>query len=171
MSKQLGKLREFSTQLAERLRTAPQRAAEPLRLALRVGANHYLVDMTSAGEIVALPETTKVPWTQPWYLGLANVRGRLVGVIDLMQLAAGSATPPDPSQQLLVLNESIHPHAGLLVSRAFGLRNLAALEELPPVTDAPPWEATRYRDTDGTILTELNLGRLVSSEAFAAIGL
>lgn len=170
-SKQLGKLREFSTELAERLRTAPGREAEPLRLALRVGANHYLVDMANAGEIVALPETTRVPWTQPWYRGLVNVRGRLVGVVDLLQLAAGAATPPDPTLQLLVLNESLNAHVGLLVSRAFGLRNLAQLEPLGPAANAPPWEAQRYRDADGTVLTELNLGRLLASEAFASIGL
>ena len=170
-SKQLGKLREFSTQLAERLRAAPQREAEPLRLAVRVGSHHYLVDMANAGEIVALPETTRVPWTQPWYRGLANVRGRLVGVIDLLQLAVGAATPADPSLHLLVLNESLHAHAGLLVTRAFGLRNLAQLERLEPDTNAPPWEGSRYRDVDGTVMTELNLGRLVASEAFAAIGL
>lgn len=168
---QLGKLREFSTQLAERLRTAPQRPAEPLRLALRMGAQHYLVDMATAGEIVALGETTRVPWTQPWYRGLVNVRGRLIGVVDLMQLTSGTPTPPDASQQVLVLNESLNAHIGLLVTRAFGLRNVANLEALEPAPDAPAWETSRFRDIDGTVMTELNLGRLVASEVFAAIGI
>ena len=84
-AKQLVKLREFSTQLAQRLKEAPGMATEPTRLALRVGSENFLVEMGLAGEIVPLPDIAPVPWTKPWYRGLANVRGRLIGVVDLLQ--------------------------------------------------------------------------------------
>ena len=76
-AKQPDKLRDFSSRLAERLRTAPAAAAASLRLAGRIGAKAYLVEMASAGEIVPLADVAPVPWTKPWYRGLANVRGRL----------------------------------------------------------------------------------------------
>jgi twitching motility protein PilI len=73
------RLRDFSTQLAQRLRALPSKAAEPARLAVRLADTGYLLDMSTSGEIVALPEIAPVPWTKPWFRGLANVRGRLVG--------------------------------------------------------------------------------------------
>lgn len=170
--KQLGRLREFSTRLAERIKAAPQRPTEPMRLAVRMGSANYLLDMPSAGEIVPLPDIAPVPWTQPWYRGLANVRGRLIGVIDLMELAGRTPLPSDQSVQLLVLSETLKVNVALLITRAFGLRDITALESLgAPTGEVLPWEAERYRDVDGTVMTELKLGRLLASDAFTAIGI
>src|SRR5512135_766899 len=102
-AKQLVKLREFSTQLAQRLKEAeaPGLATAPTRLAVRVGNENFLIDMGVAGEIVALPEIAPVPWTKPWYRGLANVRGRLIGVVDLSQFKGGAPLAAEQSTQLL----------------------------------------------------------------------
>lgn len=170
--KHLVKLREFSTQLAERLKAAPQTPAEPMRLAVRIGTENYLLAMEQAGEIVAVPDIAPVPWTKPWYRGLANVRGRLVGVIDLMQLSGRPPLAPDQASQMLVLGENLKCNAAILVTRAFGLRNLKDLEPAGGSGDgAPPWEAGRFRDLNATVLTELDLGRLVTAEAFASISI
>ena len=91
--------------------------------------------MNSAGEIVTAPPVTPVPWTKPWFLGLANVRGRLVGVIDLMRLAGGTPIAAEDAQQLVVFNEKQKMNVGLLITRAFGLRNIKDLEPLGPVQD------------------------------------
>src|SRR3974390_1468591 len=85
-----GKLREFSERLASRLQAAPSPLGEAPRLAVRIGPDAYVLDMNTAGRIVTAPPITPVPWTKPWYLGLANVRGRLVGVVDLPSLAGGA---------------------------------------------------------------------------------
>jgi len=172
-NRQLVKLREFSTQLAQRLREAPNKPTEPTRLALRIGAENYLVEMALAGEIVSLPEIAPVPWTRPWYRGLANVRGRLIGVVDLQQLTGRDPLPADQTQQVLVLGEVLGVNAGILVTRAFGIRNL---KDLTPLEGEPPagrasWERARYRDNDGLALTELELRELATSGAFAAIGI
>ncbi len=165
------KLREFSTQLAERLRAAPNTPVQPLRRAVRIGADSYLLDMSTAGEIVATSDIAPVPWTRPWYRGLTNVRGRLVGVVDLQELSGRAPLPPEQSQQLLVFGPTLKINAGILISRAFGLRNIRELEELGKAGNAAlPWEAQRYRDLDGTVLTELDLPRLVAAEVFSSVG-
>jgi twitching motility protein PilI len=167
--RQLVKLREFSTQLAQRLKEAPNLPTEPTRLAIRIGAENYLVEMALASEIVSLPEIARVPWTKPWYRGLTNVRGRLVGVVDLQQLMGREALPPEQSQQLLVLGEGLGIAAGILVSRAFGIRNLKDLEPLDAAPVKGEWDRNRYRDLDGIALTELDLRELAVAPAFTAI--
>jgi twitching motility protein PilI len=166
-----GKLRDFSAQLAARLQAVPGPLAEPARLAVRIGASAYLLDMNKAGEIVTAPPVTPVPWTKPWYLGLANVRGRLVGVIDIMRLAGGAPIAPEDAQQLIVFNEDLKFNVGLLITRAFGLRNLRDLVPLGAVEDRTrPWEARAFRDADGSRLVEIDLQGLTTFEEFATIG-
>jgi twitching motility protein PilI len=170
-ARQLVKLREFSTQLAQRLKDAPNLPTEPTRLALRIGMENFLVEMELAGEIVALPEIAPVPWTQPWYRGLANVRGRLVGVIDLLHLAGRPPLAAEHAQQILVLNETLKVNSAILISRAFGIRNLKDLTPLESAVGGQAiWERTRYRDIDGVALTALDLRELAAAPAFVGIG-
>ena len=170
-SRKTGRLKEFSAQLAARLEAAPGPLSEPARLAVRIGADSFLLDMNRAGEIVAAPPISPVPWTKPWYLGLANVRGRLIGVIDLMQLAGGAPITPDDAQQLVVFNEELKFNVGLLITRAFGLRNIKDLEPLGALNDrSRPWEARAFRDNDGSRLVEIDLQGLIGFDDFVSIG-
>ena len=173
-NRQLVKLREFSTQLAQRLKEAPNLPTEPTRLAVRIGAESYLIEMALAGEIVSLPDISPVPWTRPWYRGLANVRGRLIGVVDLQQLTGREPLSAEQSQQVLVFGEALGVNAGILVTRAFGIRNLKDLTLLDGSAapqSRPDWERARYRDNDGLTMTELELRELAKSPSFASIGL
>jgi twitching motility protein PilI len=167
--RQLVKLREFSTQLAQRLKEAPNLPNEPTRLAIRMGTENYLVEMGLAAEIVSLPEIARVPWTKPWYRGLANVRGRLVGVVDLQQMMGREPLSADLGLQLLVLGEGLGVAAGILITRAFGIRNLKDLEPLDAPASPIGWEHSRYRDLEGMTLTELDLRELATAPAFTAI--
>lgn len=169
--KHLAGLRDFSAQLAQRLNEAPAHEAPVARLGVRVGNRSYLLDMRSVGEIVPLAEIARVPWTRPWFRGLANVRGRLVGVYDLPHLSGGEPLNTEQALQLLVLSDALKVNAGLLITRAFGLRNLKDLSALPVATaPAAPWEGASFRDADGTTLTELNVSRLLADERFSSIG-
>ncbi len=102
------RLRQYQVQLLERMQAAQATGAAAAReLGVLIGARHCLLDLTQVGEIVPFQPATAVPLTQPWYLGLANVRGNLVGVIDLgaylaAEPADSSASDPafDPAARL-----------------------------------------------------------------------
>lgn len=168
-SRELGKLREFSTKLAERLASASEASDQADRLAVRIGERGYLVDMSLASEIVSLPAITAVPWTHAWYRGLINVRGRLVGVIDLDQFSGRNALSEAESQQALVFGEALGVNAALLISRAYGLRSLSGMSPLAG-KDALPFEKGRWLDADGSVLIELDLRELVRAPGFAHVG-
>ena len=71
------------------------------QLGVEIGGVRYLLDLLEAGEIVPVPALASVPLTQPWYLGLANVRGNLVGVVDLARYLGqdGAVPPPAPRRR------------------------------------------------------------------------
>src|SRR5688500_17550495 len=97
-NRQLVMLREFSTQLGQRLKVAPNKAVGPTRRGVRSGAENCLIEMSLAGEIGSLPDIAPVPWTRPWYRGLSNVRGRLIGVVDLLHLMGREPLAPELTQ-------------------------------------------------------------------------
>jgi twitching motility protein PilI len=169
--KHMASLRDFSAQLAQRLSEAPAHEPQAARLGVHIGSRSYLVDMTSIGEVVPVSAIARVPWTRPWFRGLANVRGRLVGVYDLPQMAGEEPVRDEQALQLLVLGESLKVNAALLITRAFGLRNAKDLDALAEGDAGAPWEGARFRDAGGATLTELNLARLVADERFASIGI
>jgi twitching motility protein PilI len=168
--KHLASLRDFSAQLAKRLAEAPARAVQAAQLGVRIGSRGYLVEMTSVGEVVPVSSIARVPWTRPWFRGMANVRGRLVGVYDLLHMVGEEPLREEQGQQLLVLGESLKVNAALLITRAFGLRSARDLDALPEAGSAEAWEGASFRDSGGTTLTQLNLTQLVADERFASIG-
>jgi twitching motility protein PilI len=88
------RLRQYQQQLLERVQAArTSSGARANQLGVEIGGVRYLLDLLEAGEIVPVPALTRVPLTQPWYLGLANIRGNLVGVVDLAAYLAQPAAP------------------------------------------------------------------------------
>ena len=155
------RLRLYQEQLLEKMQAARTGAgASTGQLGLAIGATRYLVDLLEVGEIVAPSPLTAVPLTQPWYLGLANVRGSLLGVIDLARYLGEEAAPDGPATPRLVV---FAPHLGfncaLLASNVFGLRQAGAMER---VGDA-------LRDADGNTWTPLSLAALVREERFLRV--
>ena len=78
------RLRQYQEELLERMQAARTGSGRRThQLGVEIGGERYLLDLLEAGEIVPVPALTTVPLTQSWYLGLANIRGSLVGVVDL----------------------------------------------------------------------------------------
>lgn len=89
-------LRELQQRLAERLQTVREHAPARNWLAVEVAGHGFLLPLEQAGEIFPLSATQSVPHSQPWFLGVANLRGQLNGVVDLavfLGLAHPSSTP------------------------------------------------------------------------------
>ncbi|MHB8570662.1 MAG: chemotaxis protein CheW, partial [Metallibacterium sp.] len=67
---------------------------------------------------------TPVPGTQPWLLGVANIRGNLVPVVDLGLFLFGSATLIGERTRVLLVRQGNSGSVGLLVDEVSGQRSL-----------------------------------------------
>lgn len=168
MAKQIS-LREFQQGLAQRLREAQAEAEPTSRLGVQAGERNWLVKLDDAGEMLSLPEISSVPLTKPWYLGLANIRGVLASVVDFAAFMGGEPTTRTPDCRLLLIADRFHSFSGLVVSRMLGLRNV---QTLGVVSDAGnrPWVGAGYRDADGKLWHELDVGQLVVHNEFLHAG-
>ncbi|MFL6633897.1 MAG: chemotaxis protein CheW [Massilia sp.] len=153
------RLRQYQEQLLERMQAArTSSGARAHQLGVEIGGVRYLLDLVEAGEIVPLPPLAAVPLTQPWYLGLANIRGNLLGVVDLARYLDGKAVPT-PGTRLVTFAPGLGFPCALLVAKVVGLRHAA---------DMTPLDA-RLRDADGQEWTPLSLAALAREERFLQV--
>lgn len=161
------RLRQYQEQLLERMLAArTSSGAHAHQLGIEIGGKRYLLDLLEAGEIVPLPAVAPVPLTQAWYLGLANVRGNLVGVIDLARYLEQKGAPPAGNPRLVTFAAGLGFPCALLVDRVVGLRQAA---DMTPADMTP--EGSSLRDADGREWIPLSLAGLVREERFLQIGL
>jgi twitching motility protein PilI len=173
------RLRQYQVQLLERMQAAKTgEAASGRELGVLIGGRLCLLDLTQISEIVPLQPATPVPLAQDWYLGLANIRGNLTGVIDMARyqgLAAGDSAVSE--RRLITFAPGLGFNCALVAERVLGLRKLSDMAaEAPSDTQAdadtaPRWRSQHFRDSDGQQWTRLDLAQLVRESRFLQVGL
>lgn len=167
------RLREFQAQLVERMQTA--RSGEDARvsqLGVMIGQTRCLLNLQEAGEIVSVGAITKVPLTQPWFLGLSNIRGNLISVIDFAHFQGFPPSTIDKESRIVAFAPALSFNSGLLVSRVLGLRNTAEMQlQDSAVADAAPWSSKRYLDRESQSWVALDLSLVVQDPQFLHVGL
>jgi twitching motility protein PilI len=108
--------------------------------------------------------------TQPWFAGIANVRGNLYSVTDFSAFRRQGTTSRNAGARLLLIGARYGNNTALLVARILGLRNI---DDLTPVDDDPeasPWARGVYADREGQRWQMLDVIRLFSDDTFMNIG-
>ncbi|HEX7325732.1 MAG TPA: chemotaxis protein CheW [Rhodanobacteraceae bacterium] len=106
-------------------------------LGFRVGEHQFASGIDEVNEILlSPPPVTSVPATRPWLLGVANVRGNLIALVDLKQFLFGQRTHVTSRARVLVVKQA-GGNVGLLVDELSGQRSLAAADQarVEPETD------------------------------------
>jgi twitching motility protein PilI len=165
-------LRELQGRLAERLQAARTMERPAGWLAVECHGQGFLLPLAEAGEIFQAGALMRVPHARSWFLGVANLRGSLTGVVDLAGFLGlrGGRLQRDPQARLVALNQTLELNAALLVDRLAGLRNAEQLSD-PQLVDgpAPEYAGPRWRDNTGRVWQELRLAALAHDERFTHI--
>jgi twitching motility protein PilI len=164
-------LRELQTRLADRLQAARTQVRGQSWLAVECSGRGFLLPLREAGEIFALAPILAVPYSHRWFLGVANLRGHLHGVVDLAGFLGVKTVESGRDQSRLVgFNQTLDINCVLLVDKLSGLRSDDQLTREPADGVAKPaFVGARLRDASGRIWQELALTALASDEAFLRI--
>ncbi|TAN78626.1 MAG: chemotaxis protein CheW [Gallionella sp.] len=163
MSKRLN-LHEFQQHLTDRPQERDLPVAQASTLLVRIAGENWLVDMADIGEVLPLPQLAVVPFTKPWFRGVANVRGNLYGVADMAAYRHNGAASGDTDNRILLLAERYAFNAALLVDCVLGLR------------DTRNWRQdevdgqTEYYDERGEPWRKLDVRGLLEQAEFLQIG-
>ncbi|MEO7478346.1 MAG: chemotaxis protein CheW [Lysobacteraceae bacterium] len=103
----------------------PEQADEPGHwrgVGFGLGQRRLVTAFDEVVEIMPLPQITHVPGTQPWMLGVANVRGTLLPVVDLKQFLEGERTVIHEAQRVLVVRQA-GGDVAVLIDALYGQRS------------------------------------------------
>lgn len=143
-------------------------SGEWVGVAMRSGANRWLVPREEIREVMEFPPTTRVPGARDWVRGITNVRGRLVPVVDLQAFDGTGETIGRRSNRLIVVNHDDLP-AAVLVDEVMGFRRFAASEFEPGIGDGDALQDFRLGQCSRgqEAWPVLSLVRMVESPRFA----
>lgn len=169
-------LRAFQSHLTNRLQEARTSGVDASSwLAVQIAGGRWLLPLSHAGEIFPWSAPQRVPYTQPWFIGVANLRGALSGVVDLSVFLSADQAPQRSEAsyaqcRLIALNPVLGLNCAVLVDRLIGLRNVGAFaSSSAPSAEAPAYFGHGYTDAEGALWQELNLQALSQYPQFLSI--
>jgi len=161
-----GGLREFQENLSRRIAMASAEERVQTKLAAESGGEVWILDLPDAGEVMPLPTLALTPLTRHWFLGMANIRGNLFGVVDFAGFCGKGATPRNAEARLLLVGQRYGMNAALVFRRVVGLRNEQDLKSLGRDSEAPAWRGDDFQDTQGHPYRALNVRALLQVPEF-----
>lgn len=164
MSKRLS-LREFQKSILDRIQQKEVVGDRASTLGIQLGQDFWLVEMHDVGEVLPMPPLTPVPLTQPWYRGVANVRGNLYGITDLAAFMGQSETPSVGQGRVLLVAQKFAFNVGFLVTRVLGLRDSRSWQYEEKDGEA------HYKDEQGQMWRKLDVTQLLQQPDFLQIGI
>lgn len=99
-----------------------------------VRGNSLVAPLQAVSEVITPPGVVSVPGVKPWVLGIANMRGALLPIIDLAGFLFGENLASDVRTRRILVIECAEHSSGVLVDAVAGLKHFWAderSEELP----------------------------------------
>lgn len=169
--KVFGKLLEYeqrSRNFAPDAQGAGASVEEWSGITFSLGGTRLACNISRISEILSCPSPTPVPGAKDWIVGLANVRGELLTVIDLGHYLHGERSPVTGRSRLLATSLNKAP-IGLLIDEVFGqrrfLENEAEPADLADGSPLTPLVSGRHQ-MGSEVWHELDLDRLFNSVEF-----
>ncbi len=126
------RLRERAVRLAgDALKAAPPEDELEV-VEFRLGNERYGADSLSTGEIFPLQDLTPLPCTPPFVVGIVNLRGRIISVVDL-KVFFGIPRETISEKALVLVLESPQMEMGILVDALVGVRRIPRKDISPPL--------------------------------------
>ena len=104
-------------------------------IGFRMGGRLFVAPMGEITEVLHEPRYTLLPGVKNWVKGVANVRGRLLPIMDLCGFFGGELSPLRKQRRVLVV-EHQEVFSGLVVDEVFGMQHFnvdSFTERLPPL--------------------------------------
>jgi twitching motility protein PilI len=91
-------------------------------IGFRIGEEQFVASRDEVREVLMLPESiTRVPGAKRWLLGIANLRGHLLPLVDLKMMLGSGRTSMRRTTRVISVNHRNIP-AGLVVDEVQGFR-------------------------------------------------
>lgn len=164
--------------LEERAKRSPHRLPDDAGsdevwrgIGFRVGERNLVIAMNEIDEVLHVPRSTRVPGAKDWVVGVANLRGALLPLIDLHGFLRGWLTETTRDARVLVIKRG-EILVGLLVHEVYGLKHFLSKQRKQDAESGCEW-LRPYRsgvfETEDREWTVLDLSALLEAPAFMQV--
>lgn len=154
-------LRARALALARVPETAPDRSGQMEILEFRLAHERYAVETRSVHEVQPLKDLTPLPGTPAFVRGIVNVRGRILGVLDLKRFF-GLPEQGIGDLHRIILVRGGDLEFGLLADSIVGVRFLPTESLQPALPTLTDIRADYLKGVTADRLVVLDLARLVA---------
>ncbi|MDH0747295.1 chemotaxis protein CheW [Pseudomonas sp. GD03842] len=99
-------------------------------IGFRMGERYYVAPMGEVDEILHEPRYTAVPGVRHWVRGIANLRGRLLPILDVYAFFGHELSPLRKQRRVLVIDDQ-DVFVGLLVDEVLGMQHFSERSLMP----------------------------------------
>lgn len=128
-----------------------------------LAAEHYGIEISSIREIVPFKELTPVPCTPVFIMGIANIRGKMLAIVDLKKIFPLAEDGIHDRHKILILHHR-GLEMGILANEILGVRSipLSRIQGALPTLTGIQERFFRGITTDQVII--LDVAKLLSDE-------
>ena len=141
-------------------------------IGFQIGGIRLVSPMGEVGEILKVPKITALPGVKSWILGIANVRGRLMPIVDLHEYLNMTPTLPLAQWRVLIVEDD-DLVAGLVVEQSLGIQHFleGSFEEASGegLESLAPFIRGAFRH-GGRVFFEMELSAILRDEKFFEVG-
>jgi len=136
----LSRIRQLENELCElRKKVAAERisaSGEFRVLICHVGRDRVALVQSSLREVVLISKLAPLPEAPPWVLGLLNLRGAILPVVDIQARLSGARRTPKIDDHVIVV-EAADSLAGLVVTSVSSALEVRGRDVSAPPSDVP----------------------------------
>ncbi len=96
-------------------------------IGFRMANQNFIVPMSEVEEVLYMPPYTNVPGVKDWLLGIANIRGRLLSLVDL-PLFLGETPVLQSRDTRVIASKNDDLYTGILVEEVLGMQTFNEVE-------------------------------------------
>ncbi|WP_370980738.1 chemotaxis protein CheW [Agaribacterium sp. ZY112] len=161
------KCRESASELPAKIESAPRWSG----IGFLLMGERFIAPMGQVAEILELPVHTRLPGVQPWVLGLSNVRGRLLPLLDMPMYLGGQLSQQKRNHRVLVYDNG-ELFSGLVIDRSLGMQHFDLNQHKPGSSSSLPSSVQgyldgTYTDEDDQAWNVIDFNRLAADSRFA----
>lgn len=131
-------------------------------IVVQIAGAGYALPITSVSEVEHVPRIASVPGSPDWVLGVVNLRGSILTLVDTARLLGAGSWQPSKDARMLVVGRD--DPAALAVDRLTGMRRLTDISRSPSVASLPGRAqefVTGVHHSEGDWLSVLDINRLL----------
>jgi twitching motility protein PilI len=119
----LAEIADLSRQHAKGLPAQEEARAIWSGVGFTLNGRRYVTSMDEVSEILSVPRYTQVPGVKTWVKGIANVRGRLMPVMDLLGFLNRPSALQLKRRRVLAVERG-ELYSGLVVDEVLGMQHI-----------------------------------------------